>query len=112
MGAGLIPVAAAGPVSISVTQASTLCWPVAAAIDTRCCPALTKCCSPTRYTSIGGMAAPRRWASATGHLVEPKETVAAGGLRRRRYASGALGQLTAPGAACRQERAHGRPSSL
>ena len=56
---------AARPAATSVTYASIDRWPVAAAIDTRWWPSLTKCWPPTRYTSIGGIAAPRRWASAS-----------------------------------------------
>src|SRR6266702_1893526 len=50
-------------VSTSVTSASIVRWPVAAAIDTRWWPSLTKCWLPTRYTSIGGIDAPRRCAA-------------------------------------------------
>ena len=39
-------------------------WPSARATDTRWWPSFTKCSSPIRYTSIGGMAVPRRWAAA------------------------------------------------
>ena len=57
--------AAGTAVSTSVTYASIVVWPVAMAIDTRWWPSLTKCRSPTRYTSIGGIDSPRRWASAS-----------------------------------------------
>src|SRR5205807_789997 len=40
------------------------CCPVAMAMDTRWCPSLTKCRSPIRYTSMGGMLSPRLVASA------------------------------------------------
>ena len=52
-------------VSISVTYASIVLAPVAIAIDTRWWPSATKCRSPTRYTSIGGIDSPRRCASAS-----------------------------------------------
>ena len=52
-------------VSTSVTYASIVLAPVAIAIDTRWWPSATKCRSPTRYTSIGGIDSPRRCASAS-----------------------------------------------
>src|ERR1700748_3356788 len=52
-------------VRTSVTYASIVLAPSAMAIETRWWPSCTKCRSPTRYTSIGGIDSPRRWASAS-----------------------------------------------
>ena len=49
-------------VSTSVTYALMSLWPSARATDTRWWPSFTKCMSPIRYTSIGGIALPLRCA--------------------------------------------------